>query len=201
MAKAAKVLCDRCESRITAGVSFCGHCGYPTRWASHEERTAWEVSQWKTADRSHTPGSRSQSGRASRRWLPRPFGRKVEEKPGLALVSKNEVHAESMYAAPATTVSTSPTPAPVATVAVAPAPSPAPRIERSLSRVKPVAKAQVSRPAIKIEPGPLDSDALADTPATVLAVRLLNARVAELDAKIRRLERELNQAPSVIDLP
>src|SRR5947208_5381585 len=47
MAKAAKITCERCEYRLTGGAPFCKHCGYPTAWASHEDRTAWEVAQYR----------------------------------------------------------------------------------------------------------------------------------------------------------
>src|SRR5690349_14198093 len=47
MAKAARFECDRCEQRLVGGAPFCKHCGYPTTWASHEDRTAWEVAQYR----------------------------------------------------------------------------------------------------------------------------------------------------------
>ncbi|MGH2727641.1 MAG: hypothetical protein ACRDKS_11790, partial [Actinomycetota bacterium] len=80
MAKAAKALCDRCESRITVGVSFCQYCRYPTQWASHEERTTWELSQWKAGEAGGKATGRRSGGRASR-WIGRPFARKKAPKP------------------------------------------------------------------------------------------------------------------------
>src|SRR2546426_10368450 len=47
MSKAAKALCGRCEHRVASGTPFCGACGYPTPWATHDERTAWEVAQYR----------------------------------------------------------------------------------------------------------------------------------------------------------
>ena len=47
MAKYAKVFCDRCESRLSLGAPFCDACGFPTPWASLDERTNWEVGQWR----------------------------------------------------------------------------------------------------------------------------------------------------------
>jgi DNA replication protein DnaC len=49
MAKTARVLCDRCDTRLMIGDAFCGGCGSPTSWASMDERTAWEVGQWRAA--------------------------------------------------------------------------------------------------------------------------------------------------------
>lgn len=176
MAKAVKVLCDRCEQKIVAGVSFCGHCGYPTRWASHEERTQWEVAQWKTADREKKDQpARSPSG--LRRLVARPFARKAAPEPEWHL---------SLVKAP---------------VGVPAAPEPMPELivagEKTPPPVKPAAKAaprpQTSRPAPKVATGPRDGEPITDEPATVLAVRLLNARVRELDERVQQLERELAQ--------
>lgn len=48
MAKAPRFVCPFCESpRIEVGASLCNSCGRPTQWATHEERTAWEVGQWR----------------------------------------------------------------------------------------------------------------------------------------------------------
>src|ERR671918_174374 len=47
MAKVARTICDRCESRIAVGDPFCAACGYPTMWASHDERAAWEVARYR----------------------------------------------------------------------------------------------------------------------------------------------------------
>ncbi len=205
MAKAVKVLCDRCENKIVAGVSFCDHCSYPTRWATHEERATWEVDQWKTADRSHKPKSSSKSDRNGRRW--NPFGRKQEPKPALTLVAAASPAAPQAVATePDITIELEPAPvvmaaADPASVAAPPKPIARPertRPERTLGlpkpvRAKPQAKAAPAKtpPAPVLAPGKADDEAVSDTPATIMAMRLLNARVAELDAKIRRLEQEL----------
>jgi len=199
MAKAVKVLCDRCENKIVAGVSFCDHCSHPTRWATHEERTTWEVDQWKIADRSHAPKSASKSDRNGRRW--NPFGRKQEAKPALTLVAAAAPAAPHAVAVePDVTIELEP--APVA-VAASPKPVAQPerttRPERTLGLPKPVrAKPESTKaapakraPAPVLAPGKADDEPVSDTPATIMALRLLNARVAELDAKIRRLEQEL----------
>jgi hypothetical protein len=47
MAKVAKILCEHCETRTRLGVAFCEACGHPTDWASAEDRTTWEVGQWR----------------------------------------------------------------------------------------------------------------------------------------------------------
>jgi hypothetical protein len=50
MARVQKIVCDSCGSlRIAAGSPFCGACGRPTVWATHQERTEWEVQQWRKA--------------------------------------------------------------------------------------------------------------------------------------------------------
>lgn len=48
MARAQRILCQSCPTgRIDIGSPFCGACGYPTAWASHDDRVQWEVSQWR----------------------------------------------------------------------------------------------------------------------------------------------------------
>lgn len=196
MAKAAKVVCDRCENKLVAGVSFCVRCGGPTKWASHEERVSWELTQWKTADRTHAADAQPHTG-SSRRWIPRPFGRKSAPQPALTLVSaKPQPRIEAPpKASPVATAGTAevppatPKPAP-AMVKVGPAPAP-PKPAPARAAMKPIARPQPVRPASKIEPGPRDLEPVSDTPATVMAMRLLNARVAELDEKVQRLERAL----------
>lgn len=181
MAKAAKVLCDRCESKIVAGVPFCNRCGCPTQWASHEQRVGWELSQWKTADRSQSPAS--QDDASSRRWIPRPFGRKASTQPTLTLVppkGQPEPHLEPTVAAEPVAVSTP--------VEPRPEPKPAPALARTPA--KPIARPPSARTP-KIERRPRDGEPLRDLPATVMAMRLLNARVAELEARIQQLEAAL----------
>ena len=201
MAKAVKVLCDRCENKIIAGVSFCDHCTYPTRWATHEERTMWEVNQWKAADRSHTPKSTTKTDRSGRRW--KPFGRKQDSKPALTLVSASPAKAE-----PAKDITIELEPVAMAAAesgaATAPAASvsapaaPVARPERTIARPKPVMRAKPEpapiakpAPAPKLPAGKADDEPVTDTPATIMAMRLLNARVKELDAKIQKLQAEL----------
>jgi hypothetical protein len=167
MAKAMKVLCDRCEQKIVPGVSFCGRCGYPTKWASHEERTQWEVSQWKGADREQKQQS-SRSQDALRRWGFRPFARRVAPEP--------EWHLSLVKAPSGPPVSSPPPPA---------APPAPPRVQEP----EPARPAPKATP--KVAPGPRDAEPIGDEPSTVLAMRMLNERVKQLDERIRQLEREL----------
>lgn len=203
MAKAVKVLCDRCENKIIAGVSFCDHCSYPTRWATHDERTMWEVNQWKKADRSHAPKAPAKSGgNSGRRW--NPFGRKQEAKPALTLVP--DAAPAKAYPAEDVTIELEPVAMAAAeSVAVAAPAAPAPPVasvaparEWTITRPKPVTRPKPERvpiakpsPARKLPTGKADDEAVTDTPATIMAMRLLNARVKELDAKIQNLEAEL----------
>lgn len=175
MAKAVKVLCDRCECKVTAGSPFCASCGYPTRWATHEERTTWEVHQWKAADRSHLPKP-PKTDDGSRRW--NPFARKPAAKPALTVV-RTEAPAAVVVAEPAVVVE-----------------EPAAIVEKPAVVRKPAEPAASTErlSPVMIDVRPDDERPLEDTPATVLALRLLNARVAELDEKLRRLENELDEA-------
>ncbi|MFY9588082.1 MAG: hypothetical protein WAT66_11565, partial [Actinomycetota bacterium] len=68
----------------------------------------------------------------------------------------------------------------------------APKVERPMaaSAAAPMADGLVS----KVERAMNDNELAVDTPATVLAMRLLNQRVRELDEKVQRLERELTAA-------
>jgi hypothetical protein len=90
-------------------------------------------------------------------------------------------------------------PEPVRAVVAAPEP---PKLTSAPARaaLKPIARAQSAKPTSRIAKGPHDAEPLSDTPATVMAMRLLNARVAELDAKVQRLERAL-EGDDAISLP
>jgi hypothetical protein len=52
MPRLKKVLCALCDAKIVPGISFCTNCEQPTVWASHDERTTWELRQW---DEKRTP--------------------------------------------------------------------------------------------------------------------------------------------------
>ena len=47
MAKAARAICDRCEHRVHSGAPYCDNCGVPTAWATHDDRVAWELHQYR----------------------------------------------------------------------------------------------------------------------------------------------------------
>jgi len=189
MAKPAKAICDRCENRITAGDPFCGTCGCPTSWANHDERTAWEVAQYRhksanapigvAYDRpkptividkpklTKRMGLFSRRSHAPKLLMPEP--KRVD--PTIVLPPAEPVAAEE--------------PAPSAQ---APASAPAPILKSVPDAVtKTPARPAVARP----KPSKTDEEPLRDTPATVLAMRMLNARVAELDARIRELQSEV----------
>lgn len=71
MAKQAKLTCARCEARLDDG-SFCPSCGYPTPWATHDERVEYELRQWSShQDTRVAPGrqvAHAAKGR-DRRWF------------------------------------------------------------------------------------------------------------------------------------
>lgn len=190
MAKAAKVPCDRCESRIIAGLSYCPRCGYPTQWASHEERTRWEVSQWKTADHSKNEDGPSKSGQR-RRGLPRPFARRPSPEPDwhLSLVptpSATSTESPSVLVADLAPAGSPSKPAPTPAVNAPKAPA-APDVAIELDKI-----AADPQPMIEAKAG--DEDPIRDMPRTMIAMRLLNARVAELHDRVQRLERELAES-------
>ncbi len=208
MAKAAKILCDRCESRMVAGAPFCGSCGYPTTWASHDERAAWEVARYRektvTAPISTIVGDAQRKRPASRVDVidrPKPsrekktfgglFGRRRAPAATIVLPEPKRVDPVAEEAAPAAVLTmVRPEPAPVAPKPASPGLR-APRVERPVAQ-----KAVVKSDGLvsKVERAMNDNEALVDTPATVLAMRLLNQRVRELDEKVRLFERELAAA-------
>lgn len=67
MARAYKVPCRSCERKILAGESFCGSCGTPTEWATHDERVSWEVAQWRRAREGDKPAVHAPSPPPPRR--------------------------------------------------------------------------------------------------------------------------------------
>lgn len=42
-------VCSRCETPFRSQAAFCRACGGPTPWASHDERVAYEVRQWRAS--------------------------------------------------------------------------------------------------------------------------------------------------------
>ena len=60
MPRLKKVPCAHCDSKLVPGTSFCTNCEQPTVWASHDERTTWELRQWQEKGtprlkRAHSP--------------------------------------------------------------------------------------------------------------------------------------------------
>ncbi|MCI0347301.1 MAG: hypothetical protein L0221_17960 [Chloroflexi bacterium] len=48
MARTPKFICDSCGVfKLDPGAAFCDGCGRPTVWATYQDRTAWEVQQWR----------------------------------------------------------------------------------------------------------------------------------------------------------
>ena len=100
MAKAMRVACDRCETKIRVGTPFCISCGIPTEWASHEQRVEWELTQWhQTADAPHQPLPAAPKKRASslrpvveRRTPSRVVGAKA---PAAELARVTQIHADT----------------------------------------------------------------------------------------------------------
>ena len=82
----------------------------------------------------------------------------------------------------------------VATMAPKPMPRVKPRLERPVPARKPAPAPKSDGLVSRVERAMNDNEAVVDTPATVLAMRLLNQRVRELDEKVQRLERELGAA-------
>ena len=158
MAKAAKALCDRCTHRIAPGSPFCRSCGYPTPWANHDERTAWEVAQYRDKTLNVPIGVAYERGAKPTAVLEAPKNaRRVTSMFQRRTHTPQLVNPEPRRAQPSVLSAVEPEP-------------------------KPVARAKASK---------MDAEPARDTPATVFAMRMLNARVAELDAKVRELSSEI----------
>jgi len=190
MAKPAKSTCDRCESRIVVGDSFCDSCGCPTSWASHSERTAWEVAQYRHKSANVPMGFAYEPA-------PKPVETPVMKSRGVVRMFSRRAHVPQLQRVEPKRVEP-----PVATQP-APVVQPKPVAPATpIADLKPIVKvkrAVEAKPAIVVEPSKSDDEPVRDTPATLLAMRLLNARVAELDEKLRRLENEI--ASSRVEKP
>jgi len=181
MAKAAKSLCDRCEHRTIVGEPFCRTCGCPTAWASHDERVAWEVAQYRhisatvpigVAYENSTRSDNSGATKNRRRGPGKLFSRR------------------SHVPQPAT---------PDPQILESPEPVLRAVPDEPLAETKPVVE---TKPPVETKPAPrrvsaakpkkAASEPVADASTTVLVLRLLNARVAELDAKVQELQGEVN---------
>lgn len=204
MAKAAKTLCTRCDNRITVGDPFCDACGCPTDWATHDERTAWEVAQYRR--KSAVQPIRAAVDTRPRAGAPRPAAAPAVSAPaararrGIGGLFSRRSHAPQIIVPEAKRVEP-PAPAP-AVAEVAPEIGTAPAL--AVVRPDPVkaeppkkkAPRPAAKPAPKVAPSSMDAEPLGDTPATVLALRLLNARVAELDEQLQRLQRAFDEVRS-----
>ena len=176
MAKAAKITCERCEYRLTGGAPFCRQCGYPTAWASHEDRTAWEVAQYRHKSKNVPMGYAYEPARpvvtSAPATKPRGVGKLFSRRAHVPDFSAQIPAPAPGPAAPALTVVSD-------------------RAEKRVAAEKPAAHAK-PRTAPSVKPARVE-DSGGDTPATILAARLLNARVAELDAKVQGLQRAIEQ--------
>jgi hypothetical protein len=217
MAKAARTFCDRCESRIVVGEPFCGACGHPTSWATLDERAAWEVAQYREKSVTapiRAPADDAPRLRAAARDDLANQGRPARDKKAFGLFSRRRQPAPALVlpdakrVEPAATVEESPAPAAILTMVrpdATPEPAPAPVAAKPQPRVaKPAPRTRLpkvereadAKPnpeplAAKVERAMDENERVADMPATVLAMRMLNQRVRELDEKIQKLEREL----------
>jgi len=181
MAKVARAICDRCEHRVVAGDPFCGTCGYPSSWANHEERTAWEVAQYRHKSANAPIGV--------------PYDR---PKPTIVLDKPKAGRRIGIFSRRSHTPQLlQPEPKRVdPTMSVQAPPEPAPDVETApiLMAVPirtPKTEAPIGKPIARLKSKKIEDEPARDTPATVLAMRLLNTRVAELDAMVRELRREI----------
>ena len=128
-------VCTFCDEKLSNGQAFCGKCGQPTRWASHDERVLWDLGQWETSrkrsaktDRAVASATRSQElaeSVRSRAAVPSAESqtRPVEEPgPRRSMLSRFRRPAEPAASVPAAKAPTAPAPAaPAATAPAAPA--------------------------------------------------------------------------------
>ena len=193
MAKAARFECDRCEQRLVGGAPFCKHCGYPTAWASHEDRTAWEVAQYRHKSANVPMGYAyapakplaASSVDAKPRGIAKLFGRRQ------AVPAFPPTPAPKRVTPPQLTVVPEAAAEPKAEPKVAER-APA-REPRPASKPRPAAPRAATPRAAAPRPAPRAAASTADDSAAVIAARLLNARVKELDAQVQQLRRELGE--------
>lgn len=211
MAKAARTLCDRCDARTMVGEPFCGSCGYPTSWATLDERASWEVAQYREKSVSapiRTPVEDAPRLPAAARIDPANPPQPVRDKKAFGLFARRRQPTpapalpEPKRVEPPVTVEGSPTPAAVLTM-VRPEPTPAPAKPAPRSRAPKVEREAPAKPAseplaTKVERAMDENERVVDTPATVLAMRMLNQRVRELDEKVKKLERELTSRAAIV---
>ena len=159
MARKLRHGCSRCEQKIVEGHAFCKSCGYPTQWASHDEKVEWELQQYEEArvNGAHADFDRLQAApppvirRSARRVTPTGPS---EPEPVISVRDFREQRAGD--------------------VAVVRTPEPR-RHQREAKPLPPV-------------PEPSEAAVL------VKVMRLLNARISELEARLAELEGE--RAPS-----
>jgi len=67
------ITCSSCDAPLRSDHPFCEACGRPAPWATHDERIAWEVRQWR-ASKAREPGTseRMMLVRTDQGYLPAP---------------------------------------------------------------------------------------------------------------------------------
>ena len=85
-------VCSRCETPFRTESPFCPACDAPTQWATHEDRVAWEVRQWRDS-RSREPQEpkRMMLVRTEAGYLPAP----VDQNAALAPAQKPPAQGET----------------------------------------------------------------------------------------------------------
>ena len=144
--------CISCDVPLRSDGPFCEHCGRPTPWATHEERVAWEVRQWR-ASRAREGGSGSTQMmlvRTDEGYIPAPA------RPATGYVWDQPLHSERETTQRANPhAATRPTPA-ATTPAVAPAvealaPAPVvPATEVAAAEAPPASPAPATRPSAPV---------------------------------------------------
>jgi hypothetical protein len=187
-----KVLCNTCEQRLETGRPFCARCGTPTQWATHDQRTAWDVAWYRQKNRTvpiraaydavpaadaptRFPASPARIMAPPKRGIGTMFSR---PRPDLELVPPRGI--ERRWTQP------SRTPAPVSGGA------PATAAAVAFARPDAVKPEPTTSAPLRPLPNPVSEGVrLREIPPMVLAVRLLNGRVSEIDARLTSVERTI----------
>jgi len=148
-------VCSHCEEKLSNGQAFCGKCGQPTRWATHDERVLWDLGQWESSRKNSNTGGKAAASAERSHQLRQTVRDRVsvgapqqpptpsaEPGPRRSMLSRFRRPVEPAASAPAVAAPAPAAPAPAAPAPAAPAPAaPAARATTpdTLEQPKPVA--------------------------------------------------------------
>ena len=188
MARRSKVqyLCTFCEGKLTEGAAFCRGCEHPTAWASYDEKIEWELGQWEKA-KVRVGAAEHVAARPAVRAAARTNGEvqgsfspdEIVRALPVRMPKLEHYLEEDPPAKPSVAKTPEPAKRPAKATAKPAASQPAPEVKPAIHAPTPLPASQALTAELP-KPG--------DRYFLLKIVKLLNARIGELESRIEELE-------------